>query len=330
MEIKDILHYIQEVFAENASIHILDTAMPPLPLFARHGYKYYKAKIQDHEMILAANDAKSKFTPLRLEKELQLISNAFNQPVVYVFKELPIYQRNRLVELRVPFIVPNKQLYLPFMAMSLIERNDVTDLEREKLSPASQCMLLYHLEKQNLQGLNFQKIGERLNYSAMTVTRAAKELSHFDLIRIEGTKDRFMYFEREGRDLWEAAKDRLISPVKQEIYLNELPDLNLFYWAGDNALAHYSNLSPGEKQFFAVSQENYKQLKADQIFHAKDSNFEKRVAVQVWYYSPDLLGTGRVVDPLSLYLSMISSAKEDERVSISLDQLINNFKWLEG
>jgi hypothetical protein len=47
--------------------------------------------------------------------------------------------------------------------------------------------------------------------------------------------------------------------------------------------------------------------------------------IEVWSYNPHLLGDDRMVDPLSLYLSLRNSS--DERVQQQLEQLIGEIKW---
>jgi len=49
------------------------------------------------------------------------------------------------------------------------------------------------------------------------------------------------------------------------------------------------------------------------------------VRIEIWSCNPHLLGDDRMVDPLSLYLSLRNSS--DERVQQQLEQLIEEIKW---
>ena len=49
------------------------------------------------------------------------------------------------------------------------------------------------------------------------------------------------------------------------------------------------------------------------------------VIIEIWKYSPLLLSETKVVDPLSLYLSM--KDMEDERIQTSLEELLEKVEW---
>ena len=64
-------------------------------------------------------------------------------PVVYVTTTLASYERKRLVQQKVPFIVPGNQLYLPELAIDLREyfrRRSVPPTNG--FSPSTQAMLI--------------------------------------------------------------------------------------------------------------------------------------------------------------------------------------------
>lgn len=100
------------------------------------------------------------------------------QLAVYVTNALASYDRRRLIEQRVPFIVPGNQLYLPDLGLDLREcfrqRVPVTEAA---LSPSAQAMLITVLLRQPLQP-NWQppKVAAALGYTPMTLSRAVKEL----------------------------------------------------------------------------------------------------------------------------------------------------------
>lgn len=331
MNINKLKKYIDTVFANNTTIGDLPGYLTDkLPLFAKVSYRFYLAKILDQDVALLEFKEKEGHAPARLQKESVNIANALQMPVAYLFDSLYPYQRNRLLALRVAFIVPGKQFYMPFLAISFMERTATSRPRPDKLSPASQCLLLYHLQIERLEGLNLQQIAEKLGYSSMTITRAAQQLGVLQLARIEGTKDRAVHFNQQGRVLWEAAEPFLVSPVKQELYLHELPSALKVYIASENAMEAYSNLSARlGHQAYAIGRDAYKVARQSIKGPKRDFDaFEGNVLLQVWHYAPEVLTPTHIVDPLSLYLS-VREKTDNERVSMALDQILNHVKWLE-
>ena len=58
---------------------------------------------------------------------------------------------------------------------------------------------------------------------------------------------------------------------------------------------------------------------------------EGKYALEVWKYNPitlldNCLNDKKVVDPISLYLSLKDN--RDERIEIALDQILENLIWL--
>src|SRR5450631_342178 len=195
-----------------------------LPVYLAKGYTYYLGSIQSQKVVFALPAEGTESTAQKLKKDAAAISNVFLFPVVFVFDSLESYKRTRLVQQRVPFIVPERQLYIPFLVISFTDTPGKIKLPLpERLRPASQCLLLYHLEMKRLDGINFQSIAKSITYSPMTVKRAAEELHAYGLANITGKREKFLSFNLEGRALWEKALPYLNSPVKISFYINELP-----------------------------------------------------------------------------------------------------------
>ncbi|SFD16984.1 hypothetical protein SAMN05518672_101854 [Chitinophaga sp. CF118] len=323
MVISELKDYLLKTFTRLEEVKPLaEQDMAGLPLFLQKSNNFYQTAVLEVDMVLA-EQVHQESTPVQLGKEYNLLKKQFNKPVAYVFKSLSTYQRNRLLDLRIPFIVPFKQLYLPFVALSLTEVNEVVKRERSTLRPASQCLLLFHLEVERISHLNFQHIGSRLQYTPMTITRAAQELSDFGLARIEGRKDKFLLFKDRRSYLWEKALKYLVSPVKINGYIDIAPTEYMLFKTHDNALAEYSDLSPGRREAYALAPDDFQSLKAKTQLNI--DYFEGNVRIEHWTYPPGKLTTTNIVDPLSLYLSMRDD--EDDRVSMALDQLLKKVLW---
>jgi len=296
-----------------------------LPIYLSKAFKFHAAVIEEKKIVLAELLSVKNFTPNQLKKQQQQLEEISSLPMVFLIDHIEAFQRKRLVEKKIPFIVPGKQLYIPHL---LIDLNEVKRGKpvghRDKLSPATQCLLLFHLQVENLDEMQLKIIAEKTGYSAMTVSRAAKELMQFSLCNIIGTKEKALEFVLTKKELWNKAVAVAINPVRLKVFVDQLPPSIRFLYAGETAMEHYTHLNAGKIKTVAISKENYVMLKKKKLLI--DANpYEGNYLLEVWNYNPELLSKGKYVDKLSLYLSIRNS--NDERTQIELEHLVNKIKW---
>jgi len=308
-----------------------------LPIYLDRSYQFYYARIHQQTLTLAFPLEADMVTPARMKKDSVAIANVLKFPVVFVMESLPSHQRTRLIQDKVAFIIPGKQLHIPFMLLSLTDKEEKYRAPKlEKLRPASQVLLLYHLTRERLDNYNYQTIAQRIGYSAMTVKRAVDELVHYRLAYKQGNYEKFIRFVAQQKELWEQALQYLSSPVKFSDHISELPDSIRLKKANLSALNVYTDLAPGPKPKYALF-ENYrmefrKQVKPYEIDYfgitdfGTDDPWSGTIEIEVWAYDPAILSQTDTVDPLSLYLSMPSYIT-DERLLIAKEELINNHVW---
>ncbi len=295
-----------------------------LPIYLSKAFRFYEAEIAEKKIVLAELLSLKNFTPDQLKKQQHQLGDFCQVPVVFLIEHIEAYQRKRLVEKQIPFIVPGKQLYIPNLFIDLNEaKRGRPASHREKLSPAAQCLLLYHLQVENLDEMQLKNIAKKMNYSAMTVSRVAKELMQFSLCNIIGTKEKAIDFPQNKKELWNKALTVSTNPVKQKVFVTQLPNFIQLLYAGETAMEHYTHLNAGKTKTIAISKEKFVQLKKKKLI---DGNpYEGNYLLEVWNYDPELLGKGKYADVLSLYLTMKNET--DERIQIELEQLINKMKW---
>jgi hypothetical protein len=265
-------------------------------------------------------------TPDQLKKHSQVLKEILgNVLVVYVFDTLEPWQRKRLIEKKVGFAEPFRQLYIPEL-FTLIrdgysKEKGITKTGNKLKAPA-QLFLLYHLQVQRLDGLLLQEIASLLNYSAMTITRSIKDLLSHSLIQVEGTKEKSVIFEFQGKDLWEKALPFMVSPVRDTWYIDDRPQNEYTRVGGENALAYYSMLSEPRQHTIVIGKDAFRISKPQLGKLDKKFGFNK---LEVWYYDPTILSKGNEIDKLSLYLSL--KEHEDERLQGALKKMINEIVW---
>lgn len=315
----DVKKYILETLG--VTIELKDAnpnKLKGLPFFMVNTYKFKKATLFDRDIILMF--IQDEFTADKLRKHIDLAQEAFNKIVIAVIEPIEAYNRLRLVEKKVPFIIPGKQMYIPHLLIDFKEYAATKSEMPTKMQPAAQCLLLYHLQVESLEGINFKNISEKLYYGQMTITRAAHFLDNAGICKIEGTKKKYLHFEKSNRELWDATKDLMINPVKKSNYYTGWVGGENVYKTNINALAHYSDLNDEVLEYYAVRPGYVKFIEGANL--KKINSLEGNVFIEEWLYDPGLLTKGEFVDPLSLYLCFRDN--QDERIQMALEQIIEN------
>ncbi len=289
-----------------------------LPFFVMSNYTLFKTQLFGCELILA--EAKEAVTADRLKKQLDIIQAAIQLPVIAILKPTEAYNRSRLIEKKVSFVIPGKQMYMPSLLVDLKEFGVSQEQQSELMQPAVQFLLLYHLEVESLDGLNLKKIAEKLEYNAATITRAVKYLMVNNICKLAGTKDKFLHFNFTKKELWDKTKTLMFNPIKKSSYFTGiLNDMDLRK-TDINALSQYSDLNPSLIHFYAAKPGTIQLLK--EKYPNKIGEMEGDVCIEEWKYNPAKLSQTEFVDRLSLYLCFRDN--KDERIENALEQLIES------
>ncbi len=172
-----------------------------LPPYLRQRYNLYHTSILNNDCLLLLDKEIEDSTPAAIRKHIDTISERENTEAIYVCSSMDSYNRKRLIEQRVSFIVPGNQMFLPFMGIDLREHMKNIRIKKETFSPSAQLLLLSLLLGKLKNGVTPGEAAKLLGYSSMTMTRAFDELEenrigthsskgkHRLLIIEEGLKD---------------------------------------------------------------------------------------------------------------------------------------------
>jgi len=298
-----------------------------LPYFLQEAFAIRELKLLDRQILLAIDQRADRPTLANVRGQIDKLRQLAGMPVVYVTRTLASYERKRLIEQKVPFLVPGNQLYLPDLGIDLREYfRKPTVAAQTALSPATQAMLIAVLLRRpwRAEWQPAEVVGE-LGYTPMTLSRAVKELTAAGIatLRTEG-RVRWLHAERTAAQTWEHARPLLRSPVKRRVWV--LPPAKSrprpLRLAGLSALARFSMLTEPQWPTYAVGQAEWKV--ATQVgFEMLPEPIPGACEWEIWHYSPALVRDGDTVDPLSLTLSL--QGNQDERVQLALDELEAHF-----
>ena len=326
----DLESYLKKDFGLEISLQPVKQALlEKLPLYLRSLYKLYNGSLIGQQLFWAKVNEQDDWTPDQLQKQSKQLQKLLNAQLVFVIDRLTSWNRKRLIEKRIAFAQPFKQLYIPKLLIQLgdIAQNSLQVEDAiEKFSAPAQFAVLYHLQVQSIESKSFQQLAEQLQYSAMTITRVAYELKRAKLLRVKGEdRKKTLIFDVHGKELWEKAQSKLASPVREQWFTDELSFVKNLQLAGDTALAEYTLLAEATQKTYAIGKDEFRFFKTSSAFKQLDKK-NGSFKIEVWLYNPYLLSKTKEVDKLSLYLSMRNQT--DERVKRSLDDLLNEMQWL--
>ncbi len=312
--------YLSETLGlETKQTQIQKKDLNKLPFFLREMYNFRKTKLFGREIIFLYPKGNERLSVEKYSKHIRQIEETYNLPIVLIFEQLEAYNRKRLIEKQVAFIIPEKQMFIPQVLIDLREFRNTVSKKSKTIMPAAQYILFYHLLKENVGTMNFKMLAQKLNYSQMTITRAAYDLADKKICGIEGGKEKRLIFDEDKREIWKKALPFLQNPVKKKIFTTEIFDENLMYKAGYSALAFYADINANEEECFAIANTDYLRL-AKKRRKKKIKTTESPFCVEIWKYSPGILFENRTVDPLSLYLTL--KEENDERVELELEKAL--------
>jgi hypothetical protein len=321
--VEDLIKYLKDTLGVETELKPLaPDKLKTLPIFIVNEYNFQLIELYRQDLLLVF--VNNSFTTERLKKHLDIIKAAFKINTVAVISQLEAYNRLRLIEKKVPFIIPGKQMYLSDLLIDLKEYGNKVKEQTVAMQPSTQLLLLYHLQVEYLEGVNFKEIAKKLGYNAMTISRAADYMLDIDICAIKGTKDKFLNFHKKKNELWKVVEPLMSNPIKKIEYY----DIGWVYEpfltkSNINALSYYSDINDNTIKYYAV--ETGGNWKIGGINIIKAAPMDGKVCIEEWKYNPARLTKTDYVDPLSLYLCFKDSS--DERINMALDQIIKNIIW---
>jgi len=303
---------------------------PRLPLVLRERYKLFASRLFGREWLLAMEvEDWGTGTPTEYRQHLLQIAQATGKDhIAVVLPAISAKVRNRMVQMEIPFIVPNTQIYLPLAVMNLKENfRAPQSLEGKTLSPAAQVLFLLQLQKGGLENQSFKEISRGVGYSRASISAACAELEKNDLCRaFRKGKEQRMEFSRPPEELWEAALPLLKSPVRKAHWvtwtLQPIPEARL---AGISALSRIGSLADDRVSTYAMKEQAVHEGLEKGHFHGSADPHEADALLEAWSYDPVLFSEGDAVDNLSLFLSLRQNP--DERVQSALADMMEEFPW---
>ena len=286
-----------------------------LPLFILNDFLVQKAIINDIEC-LSLTPKEDLPTLPAFKKQISIIKEIENVPIFLQLDVISSFRRQNLLKNKIPFILKDKIVYLPFMA-TYLTNTQYEEKTIEKISLATQLLFTWILY-QNANKYYVSDAVESLGFSNMTLTRAYRQLCATQLL--EEHKDGrkiFLTKKLSKVELFNKMKPYLQSPFYTQGYILKKEITKDMIPASEFAFSQHTHLNPPKLKTYAIEKKHSKNIKLQRECHS----YDEQVELQIWKYNPLLFSpNSKNIDVISLILSLLG--KEDERLDIEIENLL--------
>ena len=177
-----------------------------------------------------------------LKKQILKIQQIDNVPVVFELTRISNFRRKSLIENNISFITEH-QIFLPFIGTMLTNEKEASK-DYGEVCFSTQQLFLYYLYN-NKKRLYISEAKKALPFSAMTLSRATKQLEATDLFPIakDGVK-KFIESKYTPYDLFQKVRVYLTNPVRKVGYIDKKQVTEDMVFAGETALSEKTMLNP--------------------------------------------------------------------------------------
>lgn len=324
--VRNVERYLKDNIDNNITIKPWKS-LNELPLFLKKAYTFYEMEILSKTCILLEVSDDMPGVEV-LQKHINRIAEITNQPIVLYYKKMTQYRRKSLINNRIPFVIDDGQMYLPFLGIDLKQAPQFIEKSKGKFSASTQRAFLFFLYNKDLV-INTTEFAERMGITLMTASRNLNDLYDASLMMYEvgGKTGRSKEYRRISDPLYFKNGSQYIkSPVKKVLYVTEVPEGTLD--AGLLALAELSQLNPPGQLVKAMGMAQFNENKIVIIRNSDIVKDQKGVELQIWNYDPKQFSDSNQVDLLSLYASLRD--EKDERIELALEKAMKGESWYTG
>lgn len=295
-----------------------------IPIFLRNIYKSYTMKILGIQCILLEIiDEAPRIDAIK--KHINTIEKITNEQIVLYYREITRYRRKSLIQNKIPFVIEDGQIFLPFLGLHLKNIEDSLEKQINTFTPSAQMAYLYFLYNKETV-VNTTEFSKVFGWNPMTSSRALNELYNAKLLiyEIGGKTGRSKYYSRiSDPDYFQKGKVFLNSPIKKTVYVKREPKSSLI--AGLEALSELSMINPPRHKVKAIYSDDLNKNNLEIINNKDIIKDKKLVELQIWEYDPKLFTMKDIVDTASLYASL--KKENDERIEQALEEVLREKKW---
>ena len=239
------------------------------------------------------------------------------------FEYTTFYIKEKLLEEGIPFVLKDKQVYLPFIGYLLSNENERKISPVHLISFLTQKVILVAIYEK-WENVTASKAAIRLGVTKMSANRCFDEIEYLnvDILGMKG-KSRVITVPADIQKLWNDVRVILRNPVIARYELKE--DIQLGKKAGITALCEYSLLSDNEYPTYAITKKEITESGIRKMKQVHSGEEIGCVVLELGYFID--FKNKKLEDPLSVTLSLTESEKQDERIGISIKRMLEEYVW---
>ena len=313
--------YLEKALRQNVVISETDHLNDKLPLAFRGRYIFYKVKTNG--CLWIAIQPKSDVGLAMLRKDHTKIETAAGLNCAIFFDKTTFYSKEKLMEDGIPFVIKNKQVYLPFIGYLLSNKREREIIPVRLISYLTQRMVFIALYEK-WENVTVSEAATKLGISRTSASRCFNEIEYLniDILDMKG-KSRVITIPIDIQNLWNSMQMIWRNPVIARYKLKN--DIGLNKKAGISALCEYSLLSDNPYPTYAITKKEITESGIKKMRQAYPGEEIGCVVLELGYFID--FENKSLEDPLSVTLSLTEAEKQDERVSISINEMLEEYVW---
>ena len=313
--------YLEKTLRQNVFIEQTEYLNDKLPLAFRGRYTFYKVEISG--VCWIAMQPKSEVSLVMLRKDRARVEKAAGINCAIFLNTTTFYIKEKLLEEGIPFVIYGKQVYLPFIGYLLTNKTEREIAPVHLISYLTQKVIFVAIYEK-WQNVTVSEAAVKIGVSKMSISRCFDEIEYLDvdILGMKG-KSRVITVPKDIKKLWDDMQGILRSPVIARYELKD--DIKLEKKAGITALCEYSLLSDNEYPTYAVTKKEIAGLEIKRKKLAYPGEEIGCVVLELGYFID--FEDKSLEDPLSVALSLTETEKQDERVRISTNEMLEEYVW---
>lgn len=313
--------FLEKTLRQNVTMEESEYLNDKLPLVFRGRYTFYK--METNGLFWIAIQPKLDVGLIMLRKDRAKIEKTAGLNCAIFLNNTTIYIKEKLVEEGIPFVLVGKQVYLPFIGYLLSNEND-RDIAPVHLISYLTQRLIFVAIYEKWENVTVSEAAAKLGVTKMSVSRCFDEIEYLsvDILGMKG-KSRVITVPADIRKLWNDMQDILRNPIVARYELQE--DIKLERKAGISALCEYSLLSDNEYPTYAITKKEIVASGIKKMKQARPGEEKGCVVLELGYFID--FENKKLEDPMSVALSITQTEKQDERINISINEMLKEYVW---
>ena len=318
------IDYLHEFIDETAAYEDWNQkARETLPLYLAGAFDFNLVDMLDTQALFLK--PLGPWSLKKMETWAEIITERSGYNTVFIFTETSPYLIKKMIENKTAFVVPGEQISLPFLVMQIKKVKPHISRSFQKFVPMTQLIFLYMLYSDE-DTFSQRIIADALHISPMSAVRGMNDLQSLGLLSFDigGKTGRKKIYKRLSQyAFYQTAKPYLIDPVKDVIYVSEVPNSSNLIKSDLTALSEQTMLGEPTQGTFAIYSKYRTEMEKYQI-SKEQAEMENRPIIQLMKYDVSLLAENGYIDPVSLIYSL---TEKDERIDIAVDELMKEKTW---